>query len=254
MKTNKIKERSASNKPGQKKEQKVEKDSSRSYLLSFVFILLSIMAITYLVRFSSGATLSADVTIGQATFNQDVFIDVLVFFSAIVSLILWMALTGREKRKVLFLIFLNLFYLFLSYFLFCGLAVKTGLVDVNPFFIVTMLALMLVNYISVFIFAVKYINKNRGTYYETVKCFGSSVRRKYFIQEATHKAFVVSQVGTIVLWAIFAIVLFNGSFALLLVGISLSFYALLYLISYARLMHLKKISDIENYEKKNPEE
>lgn len=249
MKTNNIKEGSASSKPGQKKVQKKEKDSSRGYLVSFVIMLLAIMAVTYLARFGSGATLSADIIIGQTVFNQGVFGDVLVFLSAIIALIFWMVLTGREKKKVLFFIFLNLFYFFISYFLFCGLAVKTGLVNINPFFIVTILALMIVNYISVFIFAVKYINKKRGTYYETVKCFGSSATRKCYIQEAAHKAFVVSQVGTIILWAIFATVLLNGSFALLLFGISLSFYALLYLISYIRLKYLKKISGIDKINK-----
>lgn len=230
--------------PNSQKDKKQEKDHSNDYLKLSVCAVLFLLAVVYFVRFSFSKSPSADIIFGQTIFEKSSWKDSLVFASLLILFVFWIIFTGREKRKLLVLIFLNIFSFLILYFSFFGLTINTGELNINIIFVIILLFLVLVNYIFTFIYGVEYINKQGYNYKDALKYFGDRMRRKYYIQQVASKAFVVSEIGTIIIWALFMSLLFNGVFSLIMFSALLLFFGVIYLFVYCRLSFLKKRAKI----------
>lgn len=206
----------------------------------FFSVVLLLVAIIYFVRAGFSGSLSSDVMFGINLFEHDVAKDLLTLAIFLIFFVIWVFVFWNKNRAVLIFSLLSLVYFFASYFYFFSFSIKNQTLTMNFYFLLSLLAWLLVDYIFVCIYSRKWAIKKMIKYHEWFHSFGDNTKRKYHIQRAVNFNLTTSHLEIIIIWAIFMTILLNGVSAIIISTMLLFFYFFIYSLAYWRLAYLKK--------------
>ena len=222
-----------------------KRNRSLSYLNYFILSIIGMLAVLGILKLALSNNIANNIIMGDNIFYGGLIDDLLAVSSMAILFIFWLVFTGREKRKLLFFVFLNLAYFFAFYYYSVGIKGGNGEIYIESLFIKLILGLIFCFHISAYSFSHFYIRKRMNLIPKKFEGFGAKARRRYYVQKIANMSYSVSGIGIIILWALFSAILFNGGFALFLFGMSLAFFGVIYFFSWLALIALRKLAGIK---------